>query len=107
MPMPQSRIGTKGKRRIYHVPRRAYRRPMAALLALSLLAAPLGNSAAVPGDGAPRIAVTASAQAFVRILPGARIVMDELATSAEHKFIDASITVEDGSQRDAKLVEFQ
>jgi hypothetical protein len=51
--------------------------------------------------------VTASAQAFVRILPGARIVMDEQAKSAEHRFIDARITVEDGSQRDAKLVEFQ
>ena len=80
---------------------------MAALLALSLLAAPLGGTAVSPGDGAPRTAVTASAQAFVRILPGARIVMDEQAKSAEHRFIDARITVEDGSQRDAKLVEFQ
>ena len=80
---------------------------MAVLLALSLLAAPLGGAAADSGDGAMRTAVTASAQAFVRILPGARIVMDEQANSAEHKFIDARITVEDGSQRDAKLVEFQ
>ena len=79
---------------------------MAALFALSLLAAPLG-AAVAPGDGSPRTAVTASAQAFVRILPGARIVLDDQAPTAEHKFIDARITVEDGSQRDAKLVEFQ
>ena len=78
---------------------------MAAFFVLSLLAAPLG-AAITSGDGPPRTAVTASAQAFVRILPGARIVMDD-QKAAEHKFVDARITVEDGSQRDAKLVEFQ
>ena len=80
---------------------------MAALLALSLLAAPLGGAAAVAEGGARTTAVTASAQASVRILPGARIVLGDQAGAAEHKVIDARITVEDGSQRDAKLVEFQ
>jgi hypothetical protein len=80
---------------------------MAALLALSLFAAPLGDATVAPGDGAARTAVTASAQAFVRILPGARITFDTKAQTAEQQFIDARITVEDGSQRDAKLVEFQ
>ena len=80
---------------------------MAPLLAMALLAAPLDGAAAAPGDGAHRTAVTASARASVRILPGARIVMDGRAQGADHRFVDARITVEDGSQRDAKLVEFQ
>ena len=77
-----------------------------ALLALSLLAAPFG-AAAAPGDGTATTAVTASARAFVRILPGARIILDEQEEASEYKFIDARITVENGSRQDAKLVEFQ
>ncbi len=80
---------------------------MAPLLALSLLAAPLGGATAVPGEAGAKTAVTASARAFVRILPAARIVMDHRAKEAEHSFVDARITVEDGSRRYAKLVEFQ
>ncbi len=80
---------------------------MAALLAFSLLAAPVGGAAAVPGDGARTTAVRASAQASVRILPGVRISFGDQADAAGHKFIEARITVEDGSQRDARLVEFQ
>lgn len=76
------------------------------MLAFSLLAAPVAGVATL-GDGAPTTAVTASAQASVRILPGARIVLGDQREAAGHRFIDARITVEDGSQRDAKLMEFQ
>jgi len=80
---------------------------MAALVALFLLAAPVGGAVTVSVDGARTTAVRASAQASVRILPGARITLGDQADPAGHKFNDARVTVEDGSQRDAKLVEFQ
>lgn len=79
---------------------------MAALIALSLLAAPL-DGAAASGDGVQATVVTASARAFVRILPSARIILGDLSETGEHKFSDTTITVEDGSRRNAKLVEFQ
>ena len=80
---------------------------MGALLALSLLAAPLAAAEpAVPGQ-ARTMAVSASARATVRILPGAKIRFDESFESPEHRFVDTVVSVEDGSRHDAKLVEFQ
>jgi len=49
----------------------------------------------------------ASAQASVRILPGAKISLSADAETDGYKLNSATITVEDGSQRPAKLVEFQ
>jgi hypothetical protein len=81
---------------------------MAPLLVFSLLATPPASSvAAAPGAGRPATAVSASARATVRILPGARIVFDDQAGTTEHRFIDAMVIVEDGSRQPAKLVEFQ
>jgi hypothetical protein len=81
---------------------------MASLLLLSLLAIPPGSAVvAASAAGTPATAVSASGRATVRILPGARIVFDDRAQTTEHRFIDATVTVEDGSRRAAKLIEFQ
>lgn len=80
---------------------------MSALLALSLLAAPLGGAEPAGTGSAPATAVTASARATVRILPGARIHFDEGSESANYTFVATVVTVEDGSRHEAKLVEFQ
>ena len=108
MPPLQSRSGTLVNGRFTKSDAGRIAHAMAALIALSLLAAPLGGAAAaVTGDNARATAVTASARAFVRILPGARIILGVQPETAEQKLTDATVTLEDGSQRDAKLVEFQ
>jgi hypothetical protein len=95
--MVNGRFTTRGARPIVAV--------MSVLLALALLAAPLGGAEPAGAGSAPATSVTASARATVRILPGARIHFD--SENAEYRFVAAVVTVEDGSQRDAKLVEFQ
>jgi hypothetical protein len=97
--MVNGRFTTRGARPIVAV--------MSVLLALALLAAPLGGAEPAGAGSAPATSVTASARATVRILPGARIHFDESSENAEYRFVAAVVTVEDGSQRDAKLVEFQ
>lgn len=80
---------------------------MAPLLSLALLAsAPVGAQANTPSS-APKMAVAASARATVQILPGARVTLGEAPQPDGHRLTAATITVEDGSRRSAKLVEFQ
>ena len=47
------------------------------------------------------------AQAFVRILPAARVSLGPHAEGGGRTLTNATITVEDGTRRPAKLVEFQ
>lgn len=107
MPPPRLKSGQKVNVRFTMSAAERIAADMTALIALSLLAAPLGAAAVAPAYETVSTETSVSARAFVRILPGARIIMDEQAQATEHKFIDATITVEDGSQREAKLVEFQ
>jgi hypothetical protein len=79
---------------------------MVGCIALALLAA------VAPDDGRrppanPSTRVDATARATVRILPGARIRLSTAAQPEGYVMKPARITVEDGSRRDAKLVEFQ
>lgn len=80
---------------------------MASLVALAWLAA------ATASGGDQRVSTPAStmamapAQAFVRILPGARIALSSAPQPDGHKLSPATVTVEDGSRRPAQLVEFQ
>jgi len=81
---------------------------MAGLIVLSLMAAPLGDarlSAPIPGERAT--AVSVSARATVRILPGARVSLSDKAVDQGYRLSSARITSEDGRQILAKLVEFQ
>ena len=81
---------------------------MAGLVALSLMAAPLGAAqpAALPSQ-AQNMAVSASARATVRILPGAKVTLSDRAEAQGHTLVAATITAEDGRQVPAKLIEFQ
>lgn len=81
---------------------------MALLVALAWLAA------ATTSGGDQRVSTPASstkamapAQAFVRILPGARIALSSAPQPDGHQLSPATVTVEDGSRRSAQLVEFQ
>jgi hypothetical protein len=78
---------------------------MTTLAALVLLVAATGGSTAMPAHVPTR--AVASASASVRILPGAKVRLDEQAVKDGYKLTPATITVEDGSRRSAKLVEFQ
>lgn len=81
---------------------------MAPLILLSLLAAPLGSATvARTGDGASPTAVAVTARASVRIIPGARVLLGEQAKAGEYRFVDSTVTAEDGRRRPAKLLEFQ
>ncbi len=81
---------------------------MAGLLLLSLMATPLsGAQLSVPAMTERRTAVSASARATARILPGARVSLSEEAKGQGYRLGNAMITVEDGRQVSAKLVEFQ
>ena len=65
----------------------------------------LAASASQPSQ--PHTQVTASARATVVILSGAKISLSNAAQAEGYRLNDATITVEDGSRRPAKLVEFQ
>ena len=78
---------------------------MSSLLAILLLSAAPGSAPAMPAPAQTR--VSASAQATVRILPGARVSLSGQAEAEGYRLTNAVITAEDGSQRSAKLVEFQ
>ena len=79
---------------------------MGSLIATFLLAAAASHGGQAAATHVPTKSV-ASAQAFVRILPGAKISLSAEPQPAGHKLNPATITVEDGSRRPAKLVEFQ
>ena len=81
---------------------------MAAWFALSLMAGVVGNAPALPAS--TRVAGTAasaSARASVVILPGARVSLSGSAESQGYRTHTATVTLEDGSRKPAKLVEFQ
>ena len=81
---------------------------MAVLVALSLMAAQLGAAQLPSPSSAERgTAVSASARATVRILPGARVSLSQQAEAQGYRLNNATITAEDGRQLSAKLVEFQ
>jgi|GEM_PF-4420106 len=71
------------------------------LLSLAAPAASVGAPAFTPTRA------VASAQASVRILPGAKVSLSARAETEGHKLTKATITAEGGSRRSAKLVEFQ
>ena len=70
-------------------------------LALALLAA------ANPPSPPPRMLVNAQARASVRIVAAARVRLGAAPQPDGHAVRPARITVEDGTRRDARLVEFQ
>ncbi len=76
---------------------------MIGLIALSLMAA---AGAASPA-ATPHTTVSVSARATVRILSAAKINLSEAPQPEGYEMKPAVITVEDGSRRDAQLVEFQ
>lgn len=80
---------------------------MAALTALLLAA----TAPVAPADGGTRFeartGATASAQATVRIVSGTRVILGKAADSGSFHLTKASVRIEDGSRRPAKLVEFQ
>jgi hypothetical protein len=81
---------------------------MAGLITLSLMAAQLGAAQpAAPASADSRRAVSASARATVRILPGAKVNLSGQAEAQGYRLSSATITAEDGRQLSAKLVEFQ
>ena len=77
---------------------------MALLFAIPLMAAQL---AALPPANVRSARVTASARASVRILSAAKVHLGSRAQPAGHKATETGVTLEDGSRRPAKLVEFQ
>jgi hypothetical protein len=77
---------------------------MAASTALLLLAA-AGNTLPVPVSAPAKASV--SARATVRILPGVKVSLSDRAEAQGYRLNNATVTVEDGRQLSAKLVEFQ
>ena len=81
---------------------------MAALHALFVLAAAAASQPASTGPAfAPTSGATASAQATVRILPGAKIRLGESADVEHYLVSNAVVRDETGAKRSARLVEFQ
>ena len=81
---------------------------MAVMVALSILAAPLGTAPVMaPATGGSRTRVSVSARATVRILPGVRVSLGPQAQAEGYRLNVAMITDVDGRRRPAKLVEFQ
>ena len=81
---------------------------MAALHALLILAATAASEPASNGPAfVPTSRATASAQATVRILPGAKVRLGESADIENYLVSSAVVRDETGAKRPAKLVEFQ
>lgn len=77
---------------------------------MAVLTIPLLLAAAATAAGASPPAPTkaaVSAQAFVRILPGARVALGPAARSQGYRLNAAMVRLEDGSRRSARLVEFE
>lgn len=79
---------------------------MGPLTAIALLAAAASSGPPAALQHVPTRAV-ASAQASVRILPGAKVNLSGQAEAQGYKLNPAVITSEDGRRRPAQLVEFQ
>ena len=77
---------------------------MAASTALLLLAA---AGSTLPAPAPEPTKASASARATVRILPGVKVSLSDRAEVQGYRLNDATVTVEDGRQLSAKLVEFQ
>ena len=108
MPRPACRSGTRVNGPFTNRRRPGYSRVMAGLLTMAIIAAQLGAGAPLAAPSAPSpIIASASAQALVRILPGAKVSLSGGAEAQGYKLTSADITLEDGSQRPAELVEFQ
>ena len=73
---------------------------------LAVVAASGGASASAGLSAAPTRAA-APAQASVRILPGAKVNLTASAEADGYRLTPATITLEDGSRRPARLIEFQ
>lgn len=67
----------------------------------------LATIAATTPEPAPRPVVSAMAQVTVRIVTGARVEMGKSASASGHAVRQGTVTVEDGSKRPARLVEFE
>ena len=81
---------------------------MAALLSLAILAAAASQPATNDQPVfAPSAGARASAQATVRILPGARVRLGISANAENYLVSSATVKDETGAKRPAKLVEFQ
>lgn len=81
---------------------------MVLLSAIALVAA--GASGEAPAGASFRqapIAASAPARATVRILPGAKVNLSASAERDGYRLNPATVTVEDGSRRPARLIEFQ
>jgi hypothetical protein len=79
---------------------------MASLVAFALLAA-AASSGPPPAPAHVPTSAIAPAQASVRILSAARVTLSNATQPDGYAMKPARVTVEDGTQRDAKLVEFQ
>jgi hypothetical protein len=104
---PACRSGTRVNGAFTNRPLRVYPGVMAGLLTMAIMAAQLGAGAPLPARSASPSIASASAQASVRILPGAKVSLSGEAEAQGYKLTSANITLEDGSQRPAELVEFQ
>ena len=74
-----------------------------------VLALAVSPAAGAASDGLPHgpAKAVAPAQAFVRILPGAKVSLSATAEVEGYRPVAAVITLEDGSRRPARLIEFQ
>ena len=86
---------------------RRYASDMASMIAISLVAAQIGAAAPAASIPSWNSRVSATALASVRIMSAARISLSDETQPEGYKVVDARITVEDGSRRPAKLIEFQ
>lgn len=67
----------------------------------------LAAIAAAPPQPAPRPVASAMAQVSVRIVSGARVELGKSASAPGHSVRHGIVTVEDGTKRPARLVEFE
>ena len=75
------------------------------LLAAIATSAPDASDRGMSEPGSD-LSASASARAFVRILPAARVIFDQ-AEADGYELRQALITTEDGARRQARLVEFE
>lgn len=74
--------------------------------ALAVAAASGGTSGGSALSTAPT-RTAAPARASVRILPGAKVNLTARAEADGYRLTPATVTLEDGSRRPARLIEFQ
>lgn len=74
---------------------------------MALFTVPLLLAAAAATSPPPATRVAVPAQAFVRILPGAKVALGPEAEKQGYTLNAATVRLEDGSRRPARLVEFE